>query len=194
MSPHVVTCIKWNLYLLQEINALEPRTNVLPPLVQNIRIRGVLLTLTTHAHTLYIYIYIYVYIYIYMTWCLETCKWGWKFIIICLCVIYSEYCNKFMGSIISHLIDPVKFVIDMTAAPASTTITTVTSPVNDDRKLIYSFHFWIPFTCWYLPLRSYSCSFLSSCRYSSPRNLATALDSLCVSSLPAAAIVSEYCY
>jgi len=46
-----------------------------------------------------------------------------------------------MGSIISHLIDPVKFVIDMTAAPASTTITTVTSPVNDDRKLIYSFHF-----------------------------------------------------
>jgi len=47
-----------------------------------------------------------------------------------------------MVSIISHLFDSVKLVvIDMTAAPASTTTTIITSPVNDDRKLIYSFHF-----------------------------------------------------
>jgi len=47
-----------------------------------------------------------------------------------------------MGSIISHLIDSVKLVvIDMTASPASTNTTTITSSVNDDRKLIYSFHF-----------------------------------------------------
>jgi hypothetical protein len=116
--------------------------------------------------------------------CLETFKWGWEIIIIIiiiisLYVVYSEYCNKFMGSIISHLICSVKLVvIGMIAPPASNTTTTITrtSPVNDDRKLIYSFHFCIPFTCWSLPLRSYSCSFLSSCRYSSPRIPATALD------------------
>jgi hypothetical protein len=112
-----------------------------------------------------------------------------------LCVVCSEYCNKFMGSIISHLICSVKLVlIDMTAAPACTTTTKITSPVNDDRKLIYSFHFCIAFTCWSLPLRLYSCSFLSFCRYSSPRILATALDSLCVPSIPAVAILRAYCY
>jgi hypothetical protein len=151
--------------------------------VQNIRIRGVLPPLSTHTHT---HIHTNT-LYIYMTWCLETFKWDWEIIIIIssssssLCVVYSEYCNKFMGSIISHLICSVKLVvIDMSAAAVSTTTTTVTPPVNDDRKLIYSFHFCIPLTCWCLPLRSYSCSFLSSCRYSSPRILATALDSLCV--------------
>ena len=91
-------------------------------------------------------------------------------------MLYSEHGYTSLDSIISHLsCSLVLVVIDVTA----TNTATITSSVNDDRKLISFFHFCIPFTCCSRSLRSYSCSvFFSSCRNSNPRILATTEDSL----------------